>query len=117
MGSIELNTLTQQLFGHFGAIEVMPNTFSATATTRKIFNNKNMLKLFNNEELIESAKLFLKYDLNITEASKNGYMHRNTLIYRLDCIEKLTGLDIRKFEHAVVFNNIIIAYEQLTKKH
>ena len=115
MKSVDNSTLKQLLIGHFSAREVMPNTFSATATTRKIFNNKNMLKLFNNEELITSAKLFLQSDLNITVASKNGYMHRNTLIYRLECIEKLTGLDIRKFEDAVVFNNVILAYEQFVR--
>ena len=115
MSSMDSKSLKQLLVNHFSAQEVMPNSFSATATTRKLFNNKYMLMLFSNEELLQSAKLFLHYDLNISEASKNGYMHRNTLIYRLDCIQKLTGLDIRKFDDAVVLNNIMIAHDQLTK--
>jgi len=58
-------------------------------------------------EMLNTIEEFLKTDLNISEASKNLYVHRNTLIYRLDKIYKETGFDIRLFNQASVFT---IAY-------
>lgn len=58
-------------------------------------------------EMINTIEEFLKADLNISVASKNLYVHRNTLIYRLDKIYRETGFDIRLFNQASVF---IIAY-------
>jgi len=58
-------------------------------------------------EMINTIEEFVKADLNISEASKNLYVHRNTLIYRLDKIYKETGFDIRLFSQASVF---VIAY-------
>ena len=55
------------------------------------------------EELFATAETFLGCDLNLSEASRALYIHRNTLSYRLDKIERLTGLDIRKFSDAVTF--------------
>ena len=52
---------------------------------------------------IKTIDVFLKSGLNITDASKNLYVHRNTLIYRLDKIEKYTGYDIRNFNEAMIF--------------
>lgn len=46
---------------------------------------------------------FLQNNLNIAETSRQLHMHRNTLIYRLDQVEKRTGLDLRKFEDAMTF--------------
>lgn len=46
---------------------------------------------------------FLQNNLNIAETARQLHMHRNTLIYRLDQIEKRTGLDVRRFEDAMTF--------------
>ncbi len=108
----ESKLLRDMLINQFSRDSVMPATYGTLANSRKLLNNKYMLKVLNNEELLTSAKLFLQYDLNISIASKKGFMHRNTLIYRLECIEKLTGLDLRHFEDAVIFHNIIKANEQ-----
>ena len=78
---------------------------------RRLYSNKQILSIVTNEELIETARLFLKNNLNITLASKKGYMHRNTLIYRIDKIKRLIGLDIRIFEEAVVFENLVMFYD------
>ena len=50
--------------------------------------------------------------LNIAETSRQLHMHRNTLIYRLDQVEKKTGLDLRKFEDAMTFKlaSMVINY-------
>lgn len=70
-------------------------------------NHDNIVKLFTDEELINTARLFFENNLNITLTSKAGYMHRNTLIYRLDKIKTLIGLDVRNFSEAVVLENLI----------
>ena len=54
-----------------------------------------------------AADAFIKHSLNISEASRSMYVHRNTLIYRLDKIERVTGLNIRNFNDAMTFR---IAY-------
>ncbi|MGN1098218.1 MAG: PucR family transcriptional regulator, partial [Clostridia bacterium] len=39
----------------------------------------------------------------VSETSRQLYVHRNTLVYRLDKVQKITGLDLRIFDHAIVF--------------
>ena len=57
-----------------------------------------------------TAEAFLECDLNISETSRKLYMHRNTLMYRLDKIERVTGLNIRKFSDAVTFRVLSVLY-------
>ena len=61
------------------------------------------LKVFYDEELMRTAEVFLKRDLNLSETARELYVHRNTLIYRLDRIERITGLNIRNFKDAFTF--------------
>lgn len=65
-------------------------------------------EIFNDQEMITTAEEFLENSLNTSETSRKLYLHRNTLIYRLDKIEKATGLDIRKFADALTFRLITI---------
>lgn len=83
---------------------------------RKLYSIKQVMAIVTNEELVQTARIFLQNSLNITSASKKGYMHRNTLIYRLDKIKRLIGLDIRVFEEAVVFENLVMFYDMI-KNH
>ncbi len=69
--------------------------------------------IFSDDEMITTAEEFLKTSLNVSETSRNLYMHRNTLMYRLDKIDRATGLDIRKFQDAVTFKLILILYKLL----
>ncbi len=62
---------------------------------------ENIIKVLNDQELCESLKTLFDNNLNISEASRNTFVHRNTLVYRLDKIKKITGLDARKFEDAI----------------
>ncbi len=64
----------------------------------------NINAVLNDEELIVTAQRFFENDLNITETSRKLYVHRNTLIYRLNKIHKLTYYDLRKFEDALNFS-------------
>ncbi len=63
---------------------------------------KNPLDVLDNETIITIQKFF-ENNLNVSEASRQLFVHRNTLVYRLDKIYKLTGLDLRYFDDAIVF--------------
>lgn len=65
-------------------------------------NFKERFDLFDSE-IISTIEEFIKCDLNISECAKNLYIHRNTLVYRLDKINKEMGFDIRKFKEAALF--------------
>lgn len=58
------------------------------------------------DEMLETVRVFFRNDLNLTAASKQLFIHRNTLNYRLDKIRKDYGLDLRSFQDAVVFRII-----------
>ena len=54
-------------------------------------------------ETILTIDTFFENSLNVSETSRKLYIHRNTLVYRLDKIKRITGLDLRELEHAIVF--------------
>ena len=55
------------------------------------------------EETLTTINKFFENNLNVSETSRQLYIHRNTLVYRLDKIQKSTGLDLRVFEDAITF--------------
>lgn len=65
-------------------------------------------QVISDKELINTAEKLLSCNLNISEAARNLYIHRNTLLYRLEKIKTLTGLDIKRFDDAFIFRTIII---------
>lgn len=69
--------------------------------------NRRTAKLFN-EEMLQTIEMFFRKDLNLSDTSRQLYIHRNTLVYRLDKVQRHTGLDLRKFDNAVTFK---ILYE------
>ena len=56
-----------------------------------------------NEETTTTIQKFFENNLNISETARQLYVHRNTLVYRLERLEKIIGLDIRKFDDAMTF--------------
>ena len=58
-------------------------------------------------ELMETVQVFFQNDLNLTAASRQLFIHRNTLNYRLDKIKKIYGLDLRSFSDAAVFKVLL----------
>lgn len=56
------------------------------------------------EETLATINKFFENSLNVSETSRQLFIHRNTLVYRLDKIQKITGLDLRVFEDAITFN-------------
>jgi carbohydrate diacid regulator len=59
---------------------------------------------------------FFENNLNVSETSRKLFVHRNTLVYRLEKIKKLTGLDLREFEHAIIFKVALMVKKYLSSK-
>ena len=72
----------------------------------RIFINE-MLQGFSiddiDEEMFTTVTKFFENDLNVSETSRELFIHRNTLVYRLDKLQKMTKLDLRKFTDAITF--------------
>ena len=68
---------------------------------REIFANKSIEDF--DEATITTINKFFENSLNVSETSRQLYIHRNTLVYRLDKLEKSTGLDLRVFDDAITF--------------
>jgi sugar diacid utilization regulator len=69
-----------------------------------------------NEDEIKTANVFIDCSFNISEAARKLYIHRNTLIYRLDKIQKDTGFDIRVFNNALKFKILLVIYKYMKNK-
>lgn len=55
------------------------------------------------DDTLDTINKFFENNLNVSETSRKLYVHRNTLVYRLEKIKKITGLDLREFDHAIIF--------------
>ena len=68
---------------------------------KEIFDGKSPDEF--DEETLTTINKFFENSLNVSETSRQLYIHRNTLVYRLDKLQKSTGLDLRVFEDAITF--------------
>ena len=68
---------------------------------KEIFDGKSMDDI--DEETLATINKFFENSLNVSETSRQLFIHRNTLVYRLDKLQKTTGLDLRIFEDAITF--------------
>ncbi len=73
-----------------------------------ILQDEGVTKFFADEELVHTVEVFFENNLNLIKASNSLIVHRNTLLYRLEKIKKMIGLDIRNFEDAVTLQAILI---------
>ena len=76
---------------------------------------KGSLESLDRETLV-TVQSFFENNLNVSETSRKLFVHRNTLVYRLEKIRKLTGLDLREFDHAVTFKVALMVKKYLTSK-
>ena len=74
----------------------------------ELLSDEDAKNVFTDEEIIATAEEFLENNLNVSETARKLFIHRNTLIYRIDKIEKLTGLNIRNFADALTFRLMTI---------
>ena len=68
---------------------------------KEIFDGKSPDEF--DEETLSTINKFFENSLNVSETSRQLYIHRNTLVYRLDKLQKTTNLDLRVFDDAITF--------------
>jgi len=76
---------------------------------------KNSIDTLDQETLFTINKFF-ENSLNVSETSRKLFVHRNTLVYRLEKIKKLTGLDLREFDHAIIFKVALMVKKYLQSR-
>ena len=76
---------------------------------------KNPIDALDQETLFTINKFF-ENNLNVSETARKLFVHRNTLVYRLEKIKKLTGLDLREFDDAITFKVALMVKKYLTSR-
>ena len=76
---------------------------------------KNPIDSLDQETLFTIHKFF-ENNLNVSETARKLFVHRNTLVYRLEKIKKLTGLDLREFDDAITFKVALMVKKYLTSR-
>ncbi|MCL1903020.1 MAG: helix-turn-helix domain-containing protein [Oscillospiraceae bacterium] len=92
----------------------LPTTLCETFL-REVFKKGSIESL--DHETLFTIQRFFENNLNVSETSRKLFVHRNTLVYRLDKIKKLTGLDLREFEHAIIFKIALMVRKYLSSNH
>ncbi len=88
----------------------LPTTLCETFL-REIFKRGSIDSL--DQETLFTIQRFFENNLNVSETSRKLFVHRNTLVYRLEKIKKITGLDLREFDHAIVFKIALMVNKYL----
>lgn len=78
---------------------------------REVFKRDSIESL--DQETLFTIQRFFENNLNVSETSRKLFVHRNTLVYRLEKIKKLTGLDLREFDDAIVFKVALMVKKYL----
>lgn len=68
------------------------------------------------QETLFTINMFFENSLNVSETSRKLFVHRNTLVYRLEKIRKLTGLDLREFDDAIIFKVALMVKKYLSSR-
>ncbi|MBQ7542726.1 MAG: helix-turn-helix domain-containing protein [Clostridia bacterium] len=81
---------------------------------REVFKSNSIESL--DQETLFTIQRFFENNLNVSETSRKLFVHRNTLVYRLEKIKKFTGLDLREFDDAIVFKVALMVKKYLDAK-
>ena len=80
------------------------------------FLTPEIIAVLQDKELVDCINAFFKNNLNISETSRNAFLHRNTLLYRIEKISRVTGLNIRNFDDAMTFKFLTIIYDKMNER-
>ena len=69
------------------------------------------------EETLNTINKFFENNLNVSETSRQLFVHRNTLVYRIEKLQKMTGLDIRTFDDALTFKIALMVVNYMKYVH
>ena len=89
----------------------LPTTL-CEAFLKEVFKRGSIDSL--DHETLFTIQRFFENNLNVSETSRKLFVHRNTLVYRLEKIKKITGLDLREFEDAIVFKVALMVKKYLS---
>ena len=109
----EKNIISYENLGIGRLIYQLPTTL-CEMFMNEVFK-KGSLEALDRETLMTN-QCFFENNLNVSETSRKLFVHRNTLVYRLEKIRKLTGLDLREFEHAITFKVALMVQKYLSSK-
>ena len=88
----------------------LPTTLCETFL-KEVFKRGSIQSL--DQEILFTIHKFFENDLNVSKTSEKLFVHRNTLVYRLEKIKRLTGLDLREFDQAIVFKIALMVNKYL----
>ena len=110
---------TERTIMHYESLGIGRLIYQLPTTLCDIFLTevfkKNSIDSLDQETLFTINKFF-ENNLNVSETSRKLFVHRNTLVYRLEKIKKLTGLDLRQFDHAIVFKVALMVRKYLSSR-
>ena len=109
----EKNIISYENLGIGRLIYQLPTTL-CEMFLQEVFK-KGSLEALDRETLM-TIQCFFENNLNVSETSRKLFVHRNTLVYRLEKIRKITGLDLREFEHAITFKVALMVKKYLNGK-
>jgi carbohydrate diacid regulator len=109
----EKNIISYENLGIGRLIYQLPTTLCEMFLS-EVFKNGSLDSL--DQETLMTIQAFFENNLNVSETSRKLFVHRNTLVYRLEKIRKLTGLDLREFEHAITFKVALMVKKYLSTK-
>ena len=109
----EKNIISYENLGIGRLIYQLPTTL-CEMFLQEVFKKGNLESL--DRETLMTIQCFFENNLNVSETSRKLFVHRNTLVYRLEKIRKLTGLDLREFEHAITFKVALMVRKYLDSK-
>lgn len=91
-------------------IHQLPNSL-CEMFMQEVFSDNTYAQL--DKETLSTVNAFFENSLNISETARKMYVHRNTLVYRLEKIQKITGLDVRVFDDALTFKIALMVAEHM----
>ena len=100
MFDVERDVMSYENLGIGRLIYQLPTTL-CELFLGEVFRKGSIEEL--DQEILFTIQKFFENNLNVSETSRQLYVHRNTLVYRLDKIQKITGLDLRIFDQAIIF--------------
>ncbi|MBQ1258875.1 MAG: helix-turn-helix domain-containing protein [Clostridia bacterium] len=109
----EKNILSYDNLGIGRLIYQLPTTLCEMFIS-EVFKRGTLESL--DRETLMTIQCFFENNLNVSETSRKLFVHRNTLVYRLEKIKKITGLDLREFEHAITFKVALMVKKYLNSK-
>ena len=106
----EKNIISYENLGIGRLIYQLPTTL-CEMFLQEVFKNGSLDSL--DRETLMTIQCFFENNLNVSETSRKLFVHRNTLVYRLDKLQRQTGLDLRVFEDAITFKIALMVVEYM----